>query len=386
LLYGLDFKEKNTANTAKKILENKKQPLQKGSKIVIFGTPVKSRAILKTQLATVEIELKTKIDKTTTHILVGKKINEKQIKAIVDSGLPIVFSQDIELFMESQAAFFLVPQEKSEDTTAQVANIKALIRHYDEANIGLALEIMEGGGVPAALITELLIIIKASYFSAKLRQKAKKLFELKASPTLQLRLKKHYVICNDFKAKGWLHYMKETELDWRVILDFVLSRTRDKQLTEPMFAVIPAQETGHYLRFLAAIPNRQLTLDDFPRVAKNMAIKLKIFTDIRIVTNVNLFNRLGAQPQLENLDLLSFDYLTEKILAPLALLPKLKTLTLSHSVLYKFPQIFYDLTSLKKIDLSRIYNIYFKIEDVDFSHFDQARYEKEQILYRLEKV
>lgn len=163
--------------------EGSDKKIKKGDKILIIGKTTKSLVEIKEQAEICGIEIQSKISKETTHILISARANKIPAKWPENVYWQWINEGQLMQFFDEVNPSYLV--EAAETDAEKVAD---MIMTLGEDNMELAVSIVEGGGLPEALFTELFIVCKLSDNEA-LRKRALQLLKQKASPELMTILK-----------------------------------------------------------------------------------------------------------------------------------------------------------------------------------------------------
>lgn len=206
----------------------KKNPIQKGSSLVLLGKSSFNKKELKSQLKKYEINLSTKINEKTTHVILEKGINNYE--NFDQSGLIFIPENALQDFFKKEEPLYLNEENTSEN---EIENIQNLLSSVDSDMVNLGLEMMTSLGVPEKVITELFLIFKdVESHSTSVRNKAKKLLFKYCSATLKANLETHNrlkLITPNFSKNYRLPYffkqiIQNTELDSIKISKYLIER------------------------------------------------------------------------------------------------------------------------------------------------------------------
>lgn len=160
------------------------QPLRAGHVVSVAGNVIFPRKSVRYWLRKIEVGYQNTITAATTHVLVGEGA---PWEALQDPSMVLISIRDFQECLHDIKKPYLLEDDQSES----VAHISELLlsTEFDQQELGLTL--LEGGGVPLALLTELFAIAR---FSRKrsLIQTAKTLLLPQASYALRSKLKKQH--------------------------------------------------------------------------------------------------------------------------------------------------------------------------------------------------
>jgi Leucine-rich repeat (LRR) protein len=150
----------------------KEAPLKKGDVVAVVGNVAYKKTEIKNRLTEAGITYRSTVTEDVTHLVVGTSPK-------LPENVP---TKDYFLFNERELTDYLNQLETPFLLSAPVANNESvenliqLLHHPDPVNEGLALQMLEGLGVPSELWTDLLVIAKCS-IDADNRSKARQLLK-----------------------------------------------------------------------------------------------------------------------------------------------------------------------------------------------------------------
>ncbi|MDJ1471054.1 leucine-rich repeat domain-containing protein [Xanthocytophaga flava] len=162
--------------------------------ICLFGTVDGiSTKELKEKCKKHNIQLESTLTEKTTHILIGKGISEEQVQLVLQSKLPLVTGSQLKSYLEKLDIPFL--KESDENTQA---NLTRLLISVDPANIQLALEMINQGGLPESILYTLVLVVLQKELDSKVKKKAMTVLEKYASAEIvavvkRIRMKTDYL-------------------------------------------------------------------------------------------------------------------------------------------------------------------------------------------------
>lgn len=189
LLNGLAFQNEVVRSRAMGYLLNwsgstlAENPIKKGDEVFLVGDTNLKKKTLKTRLEKNGISYTTQLKPSTTHLVLGN--NPKNYELIDDQEVTFLTEQDLNQFLNKEDTPYLL--EKDTDTSLNKENIKQLLLSKDEANVFLGVELLNAGGVPRDLMTELLFVAK-TISDKKIREQAKKMLKINGSESIQRAL------------------------------------------------------------------------------------------------------------------------------------------------------------------------------------------------------
>lgn len=158
------------------------QPLGRRAHLSVIGKTFFNLTELADRLAKLEIDFSQNVTRHTSHILLGYrpiKFEEAFHKSFV-----FLNEQMLSQFLDKAENRYLAVQKDA----GQLKSLQELLLNPKDANIGLAIQLLKGGGVPPSLLTPLLVAWKFS--SDRLIQKELRiLLELNISEEARRALK-----------------------------------------------------------------------------------------------------------------------------------------------------------------------------------------------------
>ncbi len=145
-----------------------------------------------------------------THLLVGARLKEKEIAiCFASKGVKLTENQWVEQSRKLPSAFIC-----NSDNTQQ-AQVAELLKSNDPANIEIGLQVLQSGGLPPGLLTDVFNIY-CFYPDAKISDKAKKLLLQNASEKLQIL---HLKLKKQWWSPQYDEWIARTELEvWKIYL------------------------------------------------------------------------------------------------------------------------------------------------------------------------
>jgi hypothetical protein len=182
-------------------------PLRKGSVVAFEGKTAMTKSAVRAKLKEVGLSYSPKITKEVTHVVLGTK--PKDIAGLASGKHAYIAEQEMVEFLDRFEEHFLLEEEAAQEGVVQ--NVEELLRSEDEANVALGLELLESGGVPETVITDLFVIAKLHTVN-KLKTKARKLLELHGTAEVRKALKD--------RSKMYSDAYKGEKLTEEALLDF----------------------------------------------------------------------------------------------------------------------------------------------------------------------
>jgi len=158
-------------------------PLNSDTALFVFGKPTLSKSEIRSILKEKGISYQTKIDSSTTHLLVGNS-GIKDYSLLANSKYTLISQQAFQQYANAVTKPYLLEEENKDNLT----HISSLLLSTNPENQSLGLELLKGGGTPKELLTELFTIFKFSE-DKKVTAKAKKLLNANASTKVLEKLK-----------------------------------------------------------------------------------------------------------------------------------------------------------------------------------------------------
>lgn len=165
------------------LTENYSRPLKSGDKVFLMGKTALNLETVKEQAAACDIQIQEKLTGDATHLLISARANK------IPKSMPE--KPDWQWINEGQLTHFfdaVNPSYLVESAETDAQKVSDMIMTLDEDNMSLAVSLVEGGGLPDNLITELFIVYKMSN-SEETSKRALQLLKQKAGPELLTVLK-----------------------------------------------------------------------------------------------------------------------------------------------------------------------------------------------------
>ena len=150
-----------------------KVPLKAGSVVKIVGSTRTPVRVIAERLAQQGIQYSAKSSDEARHVLIG---SQPKYDPKFEQKVVFLSEKDLIDFLNQAEKKYLI-QETSEE---KLGHIQQLLHHESETNVWMASQILEGGGVPKVLITDLFIVWKKRK-EAKLKKALKILLDLNLS-------------------------------------------------------------------------------------------------------------------------------------------------------------------------------------------------------------
>jgi Leucine-rich repeat (LRR) protein len=175
LLILVQFPFQNLGETVTNLLFQKhsldilKNPFDKNTHLALLGTTNLNLKKINPHLKNIS----KKITHQTTHIVLGKLPGE--IENLSFRDFVFVRESELNLWLQQQVNPYLLSSSKEE-----IKNLSRLLLSFQDANIDIALQLMETGGVPTILLTDLVIVFK-KLPASKQKRAIRKLLSLNLS-------------------------------------------------------------------------------------------------------------------------------------------------------------------------------------------------------------
>lgn len=129
--------------------EQKNHPLNYGTQIVLLGKTNLNFQKIKRHLKNAT----RKVTPQTTHVILGKLPGE--VENLASRDFVFVRESELNLWLQKQENPYLLNSSEEE-----IENLSRLLLSFQNENIDIALQIMDAGGVPEILLTDLVIVFK----------------------------------------------------------------------------------------------------------------------------------------------------------------------------------------------------------------------------------
>jgi Leucine-rich repeat (LRR) protein len=177
LYYGLNSRVPIVSDNVLDFLTAQQAPdINVGDEILILGKTTRKKSELTKQLKNCGLKYTTKIKDSTTHVLISSRSNKGLEKLPPDIHWNWIIESELINYLDKIQPTYLLEEQSKEG----LIHIENLIMSLDEENMSLALQLIEGGGLPEELLTEVFIVFKLSDW-AETRKKAKNLLMNMAS-------------------------------------------------------------------------------------------------------------------------------------------------------------------------------------------------------------
>lgn len=335
LLYAMKTNEKLLMEPALAEIERRYaesgKPLTKGCEVVVVGTVPFKKPEMKARLQQVGIYSPAKPTAKTTHVVVGKKVED--VAALSREGLVFLSAIDLDKFLKNAEEQYLIKNPETEIKETK-HNLSELLLSPDQSNVQLGLEILKTGGVPKEIITELFLIAKNPNFDNKVRKQARQFLELNASAALikNLNLKEQFLTPNYTQEKIQTNiriHLKGTELDTRKIAFYMFAQQKNAEL---FYAeTLSPEERVAYMRQKLAKERNAINLSESPFWLEYPDELVQVAADVYAF--VAIYCGLSKFP------------------AVICRLTALRHLNLSHNFFTAFPAAFVHLQALEELNI-----------------------------------
>ncbi|MCP4442797.1 MAG: hypothetical protein GY810_28160 [Aureispira sp.] len=153
--YGLNSRVPKVSENALEYLTAQQAPVfKKGDEVLILGKTSRKKSELSKQLKNCGLKYTTKIKDSTTHVLISARNNKGLDKLPSKVHWNWIIESDLINYLDKiQPSYLLEAESKT-----NLSQIEELIMTLKEENMALALELIEGGGLPKELQTEVFIV------------------------------------------------------------------------------------------------------------------------------------------------------------------------------------------------------------------------------------
>lgn len=307
--------------------------LKKATKITFRGKFGGKVSQLKARLKELDISTGTKIDKNSSHVLIGKNAGDIYEELIAANAALLTEKMLVEQLNAIEQPYLL---NTATDASDNIEHIRSLLMSGAEENILLGFEILHGGGFPKELMTELFLLYKGQY-SKKVRREILRFVEQYAPAEFATAIKRRLSINGqwvneDTIRKNLEYYCHVGNLDRLKVAQFLYENY--KKGTHFAIFNLATVEKQQYLKNLmeanGVLNLSRLDLDDLP-------------DDLHLIKGVRCLNLSSNR----------FSKLPDGILK----MDKLEELQLRWMMyMYKFPMELLTLPNLKKIYLNKQFN------------------------------
>lgn len=157
-------------------------PLNRGDHVSVLGKSFFNLTQLAERLAQLEIGFSTHINRQTSHVLLGYRT--VKFTESINSSLVFLNEKMLSQFLDKAEKRYLAVQNNPK----QLNSLQDLLLNPNDTNIGLAIQLLKGGGVPPALLTPLLVAWKFSS-DRSIQKELRTLLELNISEEARRALK-----------------------------------------------------------------------------------------------------------------------------------------------------------------------------------------------------
>lgn len=304
------------------------KPLKKGSKLLIIGKLNSKKTLLKNRLKEQGIEVHKKADKTTTHLVLGKNIGNN-LKALADNKTQAILTEGLLLngLDELEKPYLL---EKTEENEVNIEHIKTLLLSNNEENVLVAFQLLEGGGQPEGLLTEVFMAMKTPFEHSKtIKKQAGQYIERYGSPELIKCYKKRSALCDKYMRREamWKNlktYTAKTELNLYTIIKYMWKHY--EQGLPYAFSKLPEDEKTEFIGSLIKdgkldLANKQTSV---PKEILNHGDKITEL-DLSGGWHLSIPKAVFKLPKLKKLRIVTYSdlELTDKVLEKFVVLEEL---------------------------------------------------------------
>lgn len=339
------------------------QPISKGATLAVVGTTQHNLTQLKARLKTLGIDYSPKITAKVTHIVLGKN-PKTEASTAANTSAQLMPPQTLTDFLNGADTPYLL-DAAPDNSNSQ--NLSEMLLSDEPDNINVALQILQGGGVPNELITDLLLVLFNTN-DAKIRQKARKLLEEYGPASLlpaytKTAAPERFV----FQMRDVVKFDKyfdtvvsSHQLDAAKILAF-LRRTISPRsyghnvILARQLSLLPLHEAQQAIA--ATIKDNNLDLAQFD--IANLDPKIFLYREtINNTLSISIrYTKLKQFPDFiaQYTNLMTLDISNNKLTTlpdSLADLPNLKHLHIPSNAFKTFPAIIYKLKSLESLSFS----------------------------------
>ncbi|MCP4438723.1 MAG: leucine-rich repeat domain-containing protein [Aureispira sp.] len=310
-----------------------KKPLKKALKVTFRGKFGGKVSQLKARLKELNIKTGTKIDKNSTHVMLGKNAGEVYDEIITAGATILTEKMLVEQLNMLDKPYLLTT---TTDSTDNIEHVRSLLMSGAEENILLGFEILHGGGFPKDLITELFLLYKGQY-SKKIRREILRFVEQYAPAQFATAIKRRLSINGQWVSEDTIrrnleYYCKVGELDTLKVAQY-LYKSYKKGAHFALFNLSTAEKQQYLKNLMEAngvLNLSRLQLDDLP-------------DDLHLIKGVRVLNLSSNK--------------FPKLPASVLKMNKLEELHLRWMMyMYQFPKELLQMPNLNKIYLSRRFN------------------------------
>lgn len=313
-------------------LSNKKT-LAKATKMTFRGKFGGKVSQLKERLKELNIKTGTKIDKNSSHVLLGKNAGDIYEEILAADATLLTEKMLVEQLNVLDQPYLLAA---AKDSTDSIEHIRSLLMCGAEENILLGFEILHGGGFPKELMTELFLLYKGQY-SKKIRREILRFVEQYAPAKFATAIKRRLSINGQWVSEDTIrrnleYYCSVGELDALKVAQFLYENHKKGA----HFAIfnLPTASKQKYLKNLmkanGVLDLSRLDLDELPN-------------DLHLIKGVRCLNLSSNRFAKLPSSILKMDQLEELHLRWMM-------------YMYKFPVELLKMPKLKKIYLNKQFN------------------------------
>ncbi len=339
-------------------------PLRKGAIFGVLGKPAMGREELQEKMEAQGVAFRARWTEDCTHILLGAGFSSAQRQKIADLSKSnkcpqLMLDEQVSAFLRESGEFYLTPAaaEAAADGGKQAAqyadSLRQLLLSRDDNNIALALEMMQAGGVPESLHTELFMTAKSANFSRENIKVARELLKKFAPKALYEFAKSNRSLA---AYEGYLTpsvyagLLRDGLLDWRSLYAYDRRCSRHAMEHAHWLKMLSLQTGMEYLQtHFAADPQATLRLCQLPVDLQAQYCPLPLIKRAEFSYSRPLPPILEEMPQVE---FFRCGHLNDKSLPQLERLkglPNLQDLEFSSFFAERIPDFLFSMPKLRSI-------------------------------------
>jgi Leucine-rich repeat (LRR) protein len=213
-----------------KLRKRKPQLLKAGDRLVIKGKLGGKKSSLKNRIKSLEIETGVKLNKSTTHLVLGRLPKLDWAKIQKFEGLEILTEAMLMEQLNQLEMPYLLEAEAEGGIDQQLEHLRSLFQSGQDDNIMLAFEILHGGGFPEDLMTDLFLLYKETN-NPKIRREALHFINQYGPSEFGLAVKRRLSIFGRWVTeaticKNLLYYCEAGNLDRKRVVNYLHKRIK----------------------------------------------------------------------------------------------------------------------------------------------------------------
>lgn len=340
-----------------------KNPLQSGAVVAITGRTNFKIKTLKPALEALGIQYEAKLNKRVTHLIMGR-LPKFSLDEILNHSLTFITEAQVNQYLTSQQApdpsKYLL--QENTQTPDNIQNLKGLLLSSDASNVALAVELMNSGGFPKELHTELFMAYKLVE-DASVKQNIKPWLEQHSSEKAKEAIRQRFSLYSEHMDEAKLRrninkYTKDNELDGPKIAGYFWKNYKK--------GILYLFSYGSSEQIMEVLPQGD-TLDLSMCQVNILPEELVQLTQLRkvILSECNFSyvpKVLFKMPWIEELAL-DKNYLF-RLSPEMVKLTNLRYLYLDYNQFQAFPEVLLKMPQLKKITIKNWYESYMDKETV----------------------